>query len=552
MPRQKSRLLIGLLTLLAILFYVAVLGFAVNIPIVDDYLYLFSLTRLTDSATTLSQGFTLLLEQHNDHRILLSRLIFLADYFVEGTLNFKTLIFVGSLSSLGILFVIARMLNQQSVSSWALLPVALLLFQPSYHANLWWALSVLQHTVSLFGYFILFQIALKPKYTSQIGALLLALLLLYSNSNGIFAYFAVIVLLGVQGRWINAVVWLIIGVLFIGLYFTVGYDFRSQSSFQTIIQHPIWLVYSVVGFVGSVFYLDGYRWLLGIPSQAVVWVTGLVILGIFALCWSFCFRQARYRKSAPFLVLLGLSLVLLGTAGAASLTRSDGNLLLVDRYQVYAILLLITAYLLLLFVVKKSVQQRVIVGLAVTSGLFYVNSWLQYVPDLLNKKNSLYADAWNVQTHHQSVLSNLFLMDPFWKGWLDKGLEREQYQFPQPALSALNSALQQATAAASTVSFKVDSIIDPSTNSTLIELANPDLVAPDFLVLQSKDKTHVLPALRTPERNRFTLLTTGNWFREGTRSYFYPGPLTPGSYQLGLIRLAQQPTLQWTNQFIAH
>ncbi|MFD2573710.1 hypothetical protein ACFSUS_23930 [Spirosoma soli] len=539
-------IVIGLIGLLLICFYVAVVRFSVNVPIVDDFMYVFTLTRLLDPAATWQKIVLLIIEQHNDHRILLSRLAFLTTYAFEGHLNFQTLIIVASLSVAGMVWLIGRLFRRAQLSSWAILPVAFLLFQPSYHANVWWALSIWQHTVTLFLYILLFYLVLKATGRYQVSAWLLGAVLVFSNSNGIVAWFTVVLLLAVNRRWKQAGIWAVSGIILAVLYYNLGYDFRSQGSFQVIIQHPVWVFKSVVSFLGGAVYLNGWRW-LGIPNLWLVLGTGVSVMVIVILAWWRMFFD-RVRPSVPFQVFAALALVLCGTAGAASLTRSDGHFSVIDRYQVYSVLCVISAYALALLTVKGRWNQSLVVGMNVVGAWFCLVAWQLYPPILAEKRQQLISQTYSLEHYNKSVVDNLFLLDPYWQGLWKQAVTKGQYQFPNTELSGVEPVLRQKAGGYVATSFNVkDTVVNElSVDHDLAMVENKTLPTPDYMLLQSTAETHILPA-RT--------LTAEQPFRAsgppiGVKTTFYPQALTPGNYRIGWLNVdGDKPVAEWTKQF---
>ena len=153
-----DRWILGLIGFLAIVFYAAIYRYAINVPVVDDLLYIDSIRRITTPGTSVAEVARVLVEQHNDHRILLSRLIVLLDYWAEGQVNYRMLTLVGSLSVAGILWQLYRVFREANLALWLIVPVALLLFQPSYQEDVWGVLCLLQHTVTLFLTLIVFRL----------------------------------------------------------------------------------------------------------------------------------------------------------------------------------------------------------------------------------------------------------------------------------------------------------------------------------------------------------------------------------------------------------
>ncbi len=342
--RAADRWVAATIVLLAALFYVAIFRYAINVPQVDDFLYIDSVRRIMATGTPFAEVVRLTVEQHNDHRILLSRLLVLADYWVEGQVNYRTLTLIGSLSIAGVLWHIYRLFRQAGLAAWMVVPVALLLFQPSYQEDVWWVLCLLQHTLTLLLLVIVFRLLIRPETRARIWALALGGLVLYSNSNGIFMWVAIIGLLALTRQWRWAIAWAVAGVVLIGLYFSVNYNFTSKDSLATVAQHPGWIVKSIISFAGTGVYFDQRRWLL-VPAQWLVLGVGVLVLSVIVLSWlRLLVMSLKSGKpfSAAILPFLGLGAVLVLSGVAAALARSDGGLMVIGRYQVYAVWCLIS------------------------------------------------------------------------------------------------------------------------------------------------------------------------------------------------------------------
>lgn len=546
--KQQTSLFPYLLSgLLAIIFYIVVFRFALNVPDIDDYAHLFTTVRLLDPATTFGEWMHLFFNQHNDHRIILSRLLVLGDYALEGHVNFRTLILVASLAVAGLFGVLLRLFRAGGLSVWTVAPVAVLLFQLSYYDNICWPLSAMQHTISLLGYFMLFPLVLKPSARAQVAGLALAALLLYSNSNGLFAWMIAVGLLGFRQQWRWAAVWLVAGAVLVGLYFGVDYDFRSQSSFSVIVQHPTWLVKSVVSFLGAAVYLDGIRWLL-LPAPWVIYATGLLVLVVFAWAGFSALLQKKYGQNNAFMTLLAVALVLLATAGAAALTRSDGNLLIADRYQLYALFCVILAYAFILFLTADRWRRPVMILFSIVCVWFYVNSWAYYPLVLKNRTSKLVSKTYSLQRYGIAPVSDLFLIDPFWQGLWQKTLRTGLYRFPETSLGN-GAVLSDTTGTRLTNRLTITTEVDPAVNAEKIFLRSSEETAPDFIVIRSGKQTHVLPIRSFPPDRHLALLA--GVYGPGFESYFYPKAVAAGDYRIGFLNIkAGKPEMEWLNQQI--
>ncbi|MBO0951780.1 hypothetical protein [Fibrella forsythiae] len=521
----------GAILLLAAVFYTAIVQYAINVPYVDDFLYVNSIQRITATETTFAGAIQLLVEQHNDHRILLSRLLVLLDYWVEGQVNYRTLTLVGSLSIAAVLWQVHRLFRRAGLSAWLLLPVALLILQPSYQEDVWWVLCLLQHTLTWLLTIIVFRLLIRPEMSAQVGALALGGLVLYSNSNGLFMWIAALALLVRTQQWRWTVVWLVAGAILISLYFSVDYRFIAKDSLITVAQHPGWVVKSIISFAGSAVYFDQHRWLL-VPAQWFVLGIGVAVLVIIALSWLRFMVTASKRMSPALLPFLGLGLVLTGSAMATAMARSDGSLMIMDRYQLYAVWCLIVAYVLIVMQLTERMRQVAgLVGVGFTLW-FWLNSWLFYGPQLADRYNRQVAEGMALKHYQYSVMSQKFGLDPYWqKGWV-QAMTDGMYQVPDlPEIRGVETALQTPPVQNSATQFVIDARPLSYLNTDALFFQQDTLPKPDFIYLRSATNWYVLPAQRMPKPIMKPWLVN-----KGVKSMVLPILLKPGTYRLGWVR----------------
>ncbi|MBO0936742.1 hypothetical protein J2I47_09315 [Fibrella sp. HMF5335] len=533
--RTADRLVIGLIALLVALFYAAIYRYAINVPVVDDLLYIDSIRRITTPGTSLSEIARVLVEQHNDHRILLSRLIVLADYWLEGQVNYRTLALAGSLSVVGLLWQLYRIFREAALALWLVLPVALLLFQPSYQEDVWGVLCLLQHTVTLFLTVIVFRLLARPEPSAQMGALALGGLVLYSNSNGLFMWMAAVVLLLLLQRWRWAIAWVVAGVVFIGLYFGIDYTFVSKNSLATAAEHPGWIVKSILSAAGGAAYFDGRKWLL-LPVLLVVMVLGTGVLLVIVVSWLRALLQTKKVISGPMVPFLGIAFVLLCSTGASALTRSDGGLMVPDRYQIFCISYLIVIYgLLILQLPKRWIPAVGLLGIGFT-GWLWLNAWLYYGPLLSERYNRLVAEGMALKHYHYSVMSQTFGLDQDWQRRWEMAMSRGIYQVPDlPEIWGVEVALKAPPVVDSTTRFATRTERLGFLNSDALFFQQDTLPTPRFLFLRSVGNWYLLPAQSSPRPILKPWLPA-----RGAKSMVVPVMLKPGIYQLGWIR--QTPT----------
>jgi len=453
-----------------------------------------------------------------------------ADYWVEGQVNYRTLMLLGSLSIAGLMWAVYHLFRKAGLPVWMLLPVALLLFQPSYQDDVWSVICLLQHTLTLLLILLVFQLLTRPQTWSQAGALVLGWLIIYSNSNGFFMWVAVLVLLTMTRRWRWLTAWLLTGSVLTYLYFGVNYAFLAQSSLESVIRHPGWVLKSVISFAGSALYFDQRRWLL-LPGQWVILGAGTLVLLSIAASWLRGLARTRWLTPTitPF---LGLGFVLIATGLAAALVRSDGGLMIIERYQLFAVWCLIVVYALLILQLTQRWRKRVgWVSLGLASW-FWLNAWLYYGPQLSERYNRQIAEAVALKHYGYSVVSQPFGRDVNWRNEWNQAMKQGLYKIPDlPEIAGIEAAMKTAPHLDSTIHFATAIKWIPPLSTDGLYLEQDTLLTPDFLYLQSAADWYVMP------RQRLVKPVLGPFLPDkGIKSSLLPVMLKPGSYRLGWIR----------------
>ncbi len=216
-----------LLAIPIVLYYTTIVKNAYNFPYEDDFNS--ALSFLSDFAFGQLSTFDkikLLFSQYNEHRILFDRVVFLADYYLFGELNFRHLILFGNVSML-LLGVLFFTISLQSIP-WRqrlfyLLPVAYSLFTFRYWDLSTWAMAALQNLyVVVFAMFSLYKLS-RPGRASFALACGAAVLATFTSGNGLFCFFAGIPVLVLLKTYRKLTVWLVLAALTVLLYF---WDYR--------------------------------------------------------------------------------------------------------------------------------------------------------------------------------------------------------------------------------------------------------------------------------------------------------------------------------------
>ena len=308
--------LLGLLVAIpAIVYFVTIYQNAYNFPYEDDFNS--ALTFLSDyhfGGLTAGEKINLVFSQYNEHRIVLDRLVFLADYGLFGHLNFRHLILVGNLSLLLICVLFYRHAFRSLPTGQKLLfllPVAYSLFSFQYWELSTWSMAALQNLwVIPFALFSLSRLN-RPGKTAFWLACGAAVLATFTSGNGMFTFLAGVPVLLLLQSYRRLIAWILTGTTTVAVYFLhyirppyhpdiadslVNHTGRAIRYFFTLlgsmvgIGHPKVAILLGVGLLAVTLALVGYLWY---RKQLT---THLTLLGWLAFLYLTCLSLMASRS----------------------------------------------------------------------------------------------------------------------------------------------------------------------------------------------------------------------------------------------------------------
>lgn len=328
------------LSLVPILYYFVVLvRYAWNMPYMDDYPVLVEFLNRwleADSATRLD----VLLEQNNFHRVVWVKVLALLNVGVTGTINFTFLQFVGNAA----LLLTAWLLYQSSthLSRWAFLPVLFLLFQFQSWNNAFWAMAAVSNLWAPAWALLAFWLATRPHVRLQWLALLVGLVALLTNGNGIVVLplLCIVLWIGPTSYHRATVQSVLLTLLALYLYFR-GYHNPSGPALTNLLT-PTKLMHLFAldtAFLGAMFYHPAIAWL----SQGV---------GAVTIFWTLYLILTRYDQKNPTLFWFVVFLHLTGLMLAVNRIEKGTELMYASRYRNITALMLATTWLTMAEVVQ--------------------------------------------------------------------------------------------------------------------------------------------------------------------------------------------------------
>jgi hypothetical protein len=353
---------------------------AVNVPLVDDFDSVLNALNNYTEATSLSDKLSIIVAQHNEHRVGILRLVALIVVAICGSVRFDILALLGSVAvccvPVAMLF-LSSMRKDPSVSRTSFLvmisPIFFLLLQPQQHDTVLWAtVSVANPLALLFALLSCSTLFSNARFSLAL-AMAFSLLASYSQGNGIVIFPAVGVVLLLRGEWRRVTLWSIAASSILALYF---------HGYHQVTGHPS-IAASLLRVSDNLIYVALF---IGAAGAAGVSLVGAGIGGSVILFSLFLTAKKFYRENPA---LYGALLFMFGTVLVNALARSGFGVEYAfsqTRYRFYSVVFYALMYLCALEVAKKLILKWAIAVIGVVlsicfSGISYY-SHVQQVRDM--------------------------------------------------------------------------------------------------------------------------------------------------------------------------
>ncbi len=321
------------LGLIPILFFFFTLhNHVINLPVNDDYdtTLLYLKQFFFDDWDKGQNFYSMILKQHNEHRILLSRLTAISFYLVNQKINFTYLIYFQNLLLLCAAVGMVKISNTKSYDrTWVILLISFSFFCLSIWQSAFFYYGGIQHFSSFF--FSLVSLAILNqkghKYLNFALAIFFAFIATFSFGNGILVMPMGFMLLWFNGEKKRSYVWLIFTLMFVAMYIQ-GLNFNQHHN-------PPFQFYSFIKFfftfLGASFYAYSESPFINTINISVCMIVGVIIF----LTWILLFVKGHAKKQALLYVLLTICI---GTGFLLAFSRSDFKAAggIISRYNFFS------------------------------------------------------------------------------------------------------------------------------------------------------------------------------------------------------------------------
>ena len=389
MGDRTARVFYALAAVVAVAYFALVGHFADNIPFWDDYLAEQNFLVRFLQSPDLSERLRMLIEQHNEHRLLFTRLTALAVYLFTGKLNYAVYIILANAMLIGTGLLMYKTINDDRNKAFGTFLIALLLCNGQHLETSIWAMSGLANIGTLFLAFASLYCVLRRETAWVVAGFALSVLTVFSNGNGMFILIPALIGLALQRRTKTCAAYAIVSSLSVTLYFL---DYvrpeRTDIGLMDILIRMPQILINLCTFAGLNFWVPSLR----IVSIAV----GAFCLSVYLWgIWKGWYRTDLFSyASLTFLYL---------TAGAvAVMWVKDDSFYAPLRYRVYCSSILLLSALLLLNHSRFLQMKRVVYPAAALFLLFNLSGFI-YIPKERHRQEWRVVSAYKWQHDGQGL-----------------------------------------------------------------------------------------------------------------------------------------------------
>ncbi|MBB6004554.1 hypothetical protein [Arcicella rosea] len=495
--------------------------YAINIPFLDDFTFYSTISTFYGKSDFWTK-IALFFAQHNEHRILLDRIVAIIIYFFEGHLDYRLMMLIGNLLLVGIVVVYFVIFFTLKLKFKYFVPIPFLVFHTQLFENSFWGMAAIQNYGVILLAYILFYLISTNKRLHFYLSFLVAFLAIYSSGNGVLCLIVTLILLLLQNRIKYFILFSIYTLILIGGYF---YEYNSPSTKDyldgIVVKDIIFGHFVFIGSIADIYNSSPLRYTFTAIVGLTLFIGALLI--IFRLIIKSKLFSSTKSLNSTEIFLLGGVLFVFFTSIIVVVTRINYgmNSLLVSRYRLYSILFFINLYYYLLLYLNANVTNKLFYPLLLMAVCYNLISDFQSYNDVVSLNKARICGLANdiMAKKNDGLVGNILVYKkpPLW--------------FDQ-SLSTFNKPINKAP-----IWEKDFSIHKFSDFLYSIENKTEDFTKKNYnvyLIMQSDQKKYIFPT--NQRRNSLkTFLKTGHLWTRGFIGNFTRRQIDVGSYQLGLL-----------------
>lgn len=330
-----------------------------NAPVWDDYDGTLNSVLVLKDAASAREWLGLLLNQHNEHRIALARLVAWTMFTLFGQVDFRALVVIGNLAWLGILVLFCAELRDRLPAP-VFAAAALLTLQLSYYEASLLSMAALSNVGAIFFAFACIFFADRDGSASAIAALCLGIVAAGAQASGLFALPVAVAFCATRGRRMRAA-GLAVAAAALWIVYFVGYVRpANHPSILAGVTHPLESIHLFLIIAGGIY-----------PGR---WVPIAIAAFVFAvLGWSI--RRGLWQVSPTTMAWIAYIFVCISATTAG---RVGFGTFHASRYAIYSSCLVALALLAAAAVTQPWSRRRAaaaVAACAAASLLITNSSW---------------------------------------------------------------------------------------------------------------------------------------------------------------------------------
>lgn len=329
---SEHKLLCVLVAIALAAHYGVMLKYAVDIPIGDDYNDALLFLDNYANAQSLLDKLRLIHAQMNEHRTIFNRLVFVAVHKATGSLDFKVLIVLASLSTLATIALLCRQFRRRDDSAFLFSLIAIFLLNLQSWQSEFWAMTALSnYAVPAFALACFTALATERR-SGMAWAAAFAVLGTFSMGNGLAIWPIGLLYLAYskrQDRALRLAIWTGAAAVCLAIYFfhyqvapAIKLPLSAGSPLGNVTRTATWYL----AFLGSCWTFE-----TGNVALAAVVGAALLVLSVpMGLYW---------LKRRPALACFLAFVLASGLIVTYSRLAFDPSVALVSRYRIYSVYL---------------------------------------------------------------------------------------------------------------------------------------------------------------------------------------------------------------------
>ncbi len=517
------------------------LHFSGSLFYADDF-HLLKTVQWVKEADSWLEKVKLFYQQHQEHRIVVPRLLTLADYYLEGHIGWRSLIFFANIVWCSTVFILWKAFRSLGISSWYFIPVPWLLFHPQYHENVTWSISILQQSDVVFLFTLLAYLCARKKYNL---ALLVSVIATFTHGNGLISFpIAIVFSLIDQDR--KSVTRFAIAFLVTALVYFYGFRGGQNASISQSLADPLNLVQSFGVFFGG-------ATLIVIKNYLVPALAGLLLIGSLT-AWSVMTLRKNLTGAGSTLFdrfLWGITAFLVMTGSLVVATRSWQGVesIAAPRYLHYSSYVLCVFYLSALRIVHGSSRKILALVFIPAAVLLCLLSYFNFTPHVRFLRDQLLAEESNY-IHHGVFLQyfpsfNSNISEPY-RNAVASGVIRMQDRLPYDSTRREPGSPVLLTITQDTLRLEDAS---RSSREQIARISSGERPGKQiFVAVRAEGQAPYWIPVFIQRASYRALLTSGAWTGNGFEGTAILNNLPPGSYRVGLYT---DGSVSWTDRYLA-